>query len=127
MLDVDSPTFAVDFATAIGLQPGKKMEIMTLQFERTDGVQVPVLVDFNDWENLHKKDETTLRALGFEHWLFPKEWYDIKQAPKDGRFVFIRDNFGHVDIAKWSNEEWAAEFGVCSEPAYFSYITIMDV
>lgn len=85
MLDMDSPTFAEDFASAIGLQPGEKLEIMTPQFERTDGVKVPVLVDFNDWENLHKKDEATLLALGFgvwdetekgKHWLFPKEWYD---------------------------------------------------
>lgn len=86
MLDMDSPTFAEDFANAIGLQPGEKLEIMTPQFERTDGVQVPVLVDFNDWENLHTKDPATLKALGFgvwdeteagKHWLFPKEWYGI--------------------------------------------------
>jgi hypothetical protein len=86
ILDMDSPTFAADFANAIGLQPGEKLEIVTPQFERTDDMQVPVLVDFNDWENLHKKDEATLRALGFgvwdetekgKHWLFPKEWYDI--------------------------------------------------
>ena len=86
MLAMDSPTFAQDFAEAIGLQPGEKLEIITPQFERTDGVQVPVLVDFNDWENLHKMDDATLRALGFgvwdetekgKHWLFPKEWYAI--------------------------------------------------
>ena len=86
MLDMDSPTFAEDFANVIGLQPGEKLNIMTPQFERTDGVQVPVLVDFNDWENLHKKDPATLEALGFglwdetvagKHWLFPKEWYGI--------------------------------------------------
>lgn len=86
ILSMDSPTFAEDFANAIGLQPGEKLEIMTPQFERTDGVQVPVLVDFSDWENLHKKDPETLKALGFgvwdetengKHWLFPKEWYAI--------------------------------------------------
>lgn len=86
MLNMDSQTFATDFATAIGLQPVEKLEIVTPQFERTDGVQVPVMVDFNDWENLHEKDEATLLALGFgvwdetekgKHWLFPKEWYDI--------------------------------------------------
>lgn len=86
VLSMDSPTFAEDFAAAVGLQPGETLEIATPQFERTDGVQVPVSVDFNDWENLHKKDDKTLRALGFgvwdktdkgTHWLFPKEWYAI--------------------------------------------------
>ena len=55
ILSMDSPTFAENFAAAIGLQAGEKLEIRTPQFERTDGVQVPTLVDFNDWENLHKK------------------------------------------------------------------------
>ena len=59
-------------------------------------MQVPVLVDFSDWENLHKKDEATLRALGFgvwdeneegKHWLFPKEWYDI--IPDGHPIVYI--------------------------------------
>jgi hypothetical protein len=54
-------------------------------------------------------------------------WHHIKQAPRDGRLVFIRDDYGHVDLAKWSNEEWTAEFGVCDEPVHFSYISIVDV
>jgi len=86
MLDMGSPTFAEDFARAIGIQPGEKLEMMAPQFERADGLNVPLLVDFNDWENLHKKDEATLIAFGFgvwdetekgKHWLFPKEWYDF--------------------------------------------------
>lgn len=32
----------------------------------------------------------------------------------------------HVDLAKWSNEEWTAEFGVCDEPTHFSYVSIVD-
>jgi hypothetical protein len=86
MLAMDSPTFAEDFAAAIGLQPGEKLEISTPQFERTDNVQVPQSVDFSDWANLRTKDDETLRALGFgvwdkdergTHWLFPKEWYSV--------------------------------------------------
>jgi len=86
MLDMESPTFAEDFATAVGLAPGDTLEILTPQFERTDGVQVPVLIDFNEWDTLHQKDPATLKALGFgvwdeddkgKHWLFPKEWYAI--------------------------------------------------
>ena len=84
MLDMGSPTFAEDFASTIGLGPGEKLEIMTPQFERTDDIQVPVLIDFNDWGTLHQRDPETLKALGFgvwnedekgKHWLFPKEWY----------------------------------------------------
>ena len=101
MLDMDSTTFAEDFANAVGLQPGDTLEIMTPQFERIDGVQVPVLVDFSDWENLHKKDEATLRALGFgmwgesengKHWLFPKEWYD--SIPDGHPIVYITGEQG---------------------------------
>ena len=96
MLNMDSPTFAEDFANAVGLQPGDTLEIMTPQFERIDGAQVPVLIDFSDWENLHKKVEATLCALGFgvwneneegKHWLFPKEWYDI--IPDGHPIVYI--------------------------------------
>lgn len=57
----------------------------------------------------------------------PKDhWWPIGQAPKDGRIVFIRDGFGYIDLAKWSNEEWTAEFGVCDEPTQFQYVSIED-
>jgi hypothetical protein len=111
MLDMDSPTFAEDFATAIGLQPGEKLEIMTPQFERTDGVQVPVLVDFKDWENLHKKDGATLLALGFgmwnetekgKHWLFPKEWYDI--IPDGYQITYISGEQGEFKRRKTDDD-----------------------
>jgi len=101
MLDMDSPTFAEDFADAIGLQPGEKLESMTPQFERTDGVQVPVLADLIEWETLHTRDEATLRALGFgvwekdekgTHWLFPKEWYSI--IPDGYKFTYISGEQG---------------------------------
>ena len=87
ILSMDSPTFAEDFAAAIGLKPGEKLEIMTPQFERTDGVQVPI-ADFSlkDWEALPTRDADTLKALGLgiwdkedgrTHWLYPKEWYAL--------------------------------------------------
>lgn len=87
VLEMDSPSLAKAIvADMTGLQPGDQIEFITPQFECTDGMQVPVPVDFDDWENLHKKDDATLTALGFgvwdeteheKHWLFPKEWYDI--------------------------------------------------
>jgi hypothetical protein len=87
VLSMDSPTFAENFAEAIGLKPGEKLEIKTPQFERTDGVQVPV-TDFSklDWESLPMRGEATLKALGlgiwdkeddYTHWLYPKEWYTL--------------------------------------------------
>lgn len=86
ILSMDSPTFAEDFAEAIGLKEGESIQFVMPQFDRIDGVQVPVLADFNEWETLHERDVETLKALGFsiwdetekgKHWLFPKEWYGI--------------------------------------------------
>ena len=86
VLSLDSPTFAEDFAKAIGLQPGETLEIMTPQFERTDGMQVPVPdMSIDDFRQLATRDEATLKAMGLgiwdrddkgTHWLFPAEWYD---------------------------------------------------
>lgn len=87
ILSINSPTFVEDFRAAAGILPGEKIEIITPQFARTVGVQVPVLQDFSrtDWDDLDTRDEATLKALGLGiwkrdetqiHWLFPKEWYD---------------------------------------------------
>lgn len=73
---------------AIGVQPGESLQIVTPQFERTDGVTVPSPADFTraDWENLHTRPAETLEALGLgiwtkdkkrTHWLYPKEWYGL--------------------------------------------------
>lgn len=85
VLDMDSSTFATDFANVIGLKLGEKIVISGPQFERTDGRKIAQLVDFGGWEKLHLNSPEMLRALGFgvweetekgTHWLFPKEWYD---------------------------------------------------
>jgi hypothetical protein len=85
ILAMDSPTFAEDFRKAIGLQPGEALEISGPQFERTDGMQVPMPdLSVADFQQLATRDEATLKALGLgiwnrddkgTHWLFPKEWY----------------------------------------------------
>lgn len=87
ILHMDSPTFAEDLAKILGIEPGDKLEIITPQFERTDGMQVPVpQFSPRQWANLYQMDETTLKALGLGvwdrdedgiHYLFPKEWYGI--------------------------------------------------
>lgn len=53
-------------------------------------------------------------------------WYPICNAPFDGRIVFVRDAFGHVDLAKWINAEWSAEFGICSEFTHFAIFSLDD-
>ena len=86
ILDMASPTFADDFVQAIGLKPGESLEIITPQFERTDGMQVPVpdFAAIADFEALATKDAATLKAMGLgiwdedekgTHWLYPAEWY----------------------------------------------------
>ena len=84
VLDMGAPDFAQQFADAIGAKPGETINIVTPQFTRTDGLQVPMLqVSFS---NLPFYDDATLRAIGCQKWdepdangetlwLFPHEWY----------------------------------------------------
>ena len=51
-------------------------------------------------------------------------WNDNSKAPKDGRIIFIRDTYGNVDLAKWSDGEWSAEFGACDYPHDYALISI---
>lgn len=86
ILDMDAPDFAERFAEAIGAKPGETVPIVTPQFKRTDGLQVPLLqVSFS---NLSLYDDVTLKAIGCQKWdepnaagetlwLFPAEWYPI--------------------------------------------------
>lgn len=85
VLDMDAPDFAERFVEAIGAKPGEPIRIVTPQFERTDGLRVPMLqVSFS---NLPLYDDATLKAIGCQKWdepnadgetlwLFPHEWYD---------------------------------------------------
>jgi hypothetical protein len=85
VLDASDPQFAEKLVEALGLQPGEQVEIITPQFDRTDGVW-PVVPTF-DFANLPSYPDATLRALGCQPWdepdengetlwLFPAEWYD---------------------------------------------------
>lgn len=96
LLCMDSPTFAEDLAAALGIAPGDTIQMMTPQFERTDGEQVPApMLSPQEWANLYRMDDATLKALGIgiwdktnegTHYLFPKEWYGI--IPKG---LMVRD------------------------------------
>lgn len=87
MLDMDSPTFASDFAAIVGPGP---IEIVTPQFIRTDGLPIsaPNLTP-DEWQNLRGLPSDRLRQMGFQvwaedekgiHWLFPGEWLDRKSV-----------------------------------------------
>lgn len=43
------------------------------------------------------------------------DWQDWLTAPKDGTIFFIRDQWRHVDLARWDGKEWAIEFYTCDE------------
>lgn len=49
--------------------------------------------------------------------ILPSElWRPIRDAPRDGSIVWIRDARGNVDLAQWSHFEWSAEFGQMDGP-----------
>ncbi|MDP1873699.1 hypothetical protein [Phenylobacterium sp.] len=84
VLDADAPDFAERLVAAIGVEPGETIEIVTPQFERTDGLS-PVAPDF-DFSSLPSLPEASIRALGCMAWdepdtegqvlwLYPAEWY----------------------------------------------------
>lgn len=119
VLSLDSPTFAKDFAAAIGLQPGEKLEIMTPQFERTDEMQVPAPdMSADDFRLLATRDEATLKAMGLgiwdrddkgTHWLFPAEWYS--RIPDGLEIVSIS---GETKVFKRGETDVARRFGMLS-------------
>lgn len=85
MLDINDPDFAKKLAEAIGLNPGDQLEITGPQFERTDGITVPLPIC--DFGRLHELAEQTLREIGCQKWdepdeagnvlwLYPAEWYE---------------------------------------------------
>ncbi len=84
MLDINDPDFAQKFAEAIGVQPGEEVHFITPQFERTDGLSVPLPIC--DFDRLPELPEETLKAIGCQKWdepdadgnvlwLYPAQWY----------------------------------------------------
>lgn len=85
VLFMDDPDFAEKFSEAVGLKPGEKLEIVTPQFERTDGNKVAYTPktpeEFAALRMLSREQRKSLgmapweKREGEELWLFPKEWY----------------------------------------------------
>lgn len=85
ILDASDPDFAEQFTEAIGAKPGDRVEIITPQFTRTDGI-TPAHPNFS-FADLHKFSPATLKAIGCgawdepnakgeQLWLLPGEWYN---------------------------------------------------
>lgn len=84
-LDANAPDFFERLMEALGVKPGDSVSITTPQFERTDGMVVPIPAE--SLERIAKKPVDVLRALGCGAWdepdengevlmLFPYQWYD---------------------------------------------------
>ena len=85
VLDMANPDFANQLMEVIGVKPGDPVCIVTPQFNRTDGLVVPIpIMDFAKLPTLSKE---ALKAIGCQMWdepdeqgrvlwLFPAEWYD---------------------------------------------------
>lgn len=84
MLNINDPDFAEKFREAIGAKPGEPIEFVTPQFDRTDGLTVPLPIC--DFDRLPELSVETLKAIGCQRWdepdaegnvlwLYPAEWY----------------------------------------------------
>lgn len=84
ILDMSDPHFTEKLADALGLAPGERLNVITPQFTRTDGLAVAVS-DIGVAQ-LPGLSEESLKALGFAKWdepnpdgdvlwLYPGEWY----------------------------------------------------
>lgn len=80
ILDMDAPDFIERFSKALGVKPGDTLEIMTPQFERTDGI-APITNPGDLFKILHSLPEPTLKAIGMAPWdgrlwLLPYQWFN---------------------------------------------------
>ena len=84
-LSMDDPNFIDLLANALGIDKGDDIEIMTPQFERTDGREIKYFPKtMREFEAIKNLPEDELKKIGCQvwdrekgevHWLFPKEWY----------------------------------------------------
>lgn len=85
LLDANDPEFGEKLRAALGLKEGEKVELITPQFTRTDGLIVSYfpktvaefeLLPMLRAENLLKIGCQKWDADRFHtHWLYPHEWY----------------------------------------------------
>lgn len=86
LVDMDSTNVAKEIVDTLGLKPGDMVKIMTPQFERIDGLEVPQPENTKEFfDGLRLRSDDDLSKLGLQvwdsnnagvTWLFPHEWYD---------------------------------------------------
>ena len=114
ILNMSDPDFAEQLMAALGVKPGDKIEFITPQFNRTDGVR-PAIPD--SWAMLTKLPKDTLKAIGCCAWnepddkgnmlmLFPHEWY--AHIP-DG--FMVTDIFGKTEPFECGKTDDDRRFG----------------
>ena len=53
-------------------------------------------------------------------------WSDIYFAPQYGKIIYVSDDDGNVDLARWINGEWTCELGSCSKITKWAPISITN-
>ena len=116
MLDMNDKDFAADLAAALDLKPGEELEIVTPQFERTDGRIISYFPKTKrEYEALILLSESALKKIGCQkwdgdeneiHWLYPAEWYS---SIPDG--LKITSISGNAEIFKTGKTDDDRRFG----------------
>ncbi len=64
MLDISDPDFGEKLVEAIGAKPGEKIEIMTPQFDRTDGKKITYLpASKGEYEAIRLLDKAGCKSM----------------------------------------------------------------
>lgn len=81
ILNASDKDFAEQLKSALGLQGGDHLEIVTPQFDRTDGRTITYFPRTErEFDALRELSDDALMAIGCGlwgdgHWLYPHEWY----------------------------------------------------
>lgn len=119
VLDASDENFREDLMDALGVKPGDSINIVTPQFERTDGRVVTYRPDTpEEFEALKKMTPDNLKKVGCQiwdeengkrTWLYPAEWYD--SIPNGTEIV---DIFGNVELFERGETDDDKRYGALS-------------
>lgn len=100
VLDMDDKDFVADLTRALGVKKGDTVNLITPQFERTEGRLVSYTPNTKqEYEALKLMDPENLKKIGCQvwekedgktTWLYPHEWY--KHIPDGTEIVSICGN-----------------------------------
>lgn len=54
-------------------------------------------------------------AINFCRRIPISDFQPMSTAPMDGAIIYVMDDFGHVDLARYDEHGWTAEAGNCDE------------